>query len=1024
MLSTDSFGLPRRRMPQGGIPLLALALVAAGTGCYRATGISRPSALASEIPADGGDRVHGLKAEAGPGDYYLGNDYIELAVDGALFGVRDPLAGARSGGSIVDLGYVNLDTSFHRVSMPGDRLHRLTPVVNQDPDLPLYFDRITPLTEGAATLRLEGGLLDPLHKLGAATDAQGRVSGISVTHTLALEKTDRFFLITTTLTNRGAATLPIRNLADALVQAGAGYRAVIPATGSLSGAAVGMWGVDFPGTNLAQPLEGSVKAPNVGFMGAESAGAALDSHASWGIMPMDADQVVVAATPQNSLTETRPFGAQLVVVGSLPASGLAPGQSLTYTRRLYLVGGTSQDSNLPAQLTGLFNTMAIDRNRLKNATLGAIQYSTFGTAVLKGPLQTEIRWERDLGGGAWGLERIEWREGQENLGSIYSSGSVGVFLPTGTYRAVIRNREKTLIQSTFTNVGNADRPDLLTPLLVEKDKVFTIGETLAPERDQVVSAGGVQTFNLFSAHLFSARAADGTDTGFQPMKITLAGLGVADPNAPRYRSMGGIFSPVTKKKEVATNNFGAYQFQTGNQIFGTAFRVGSIAQAYFLPGTYKAYATRGPLSRLESLELHAYEGQQDNSHAFTIFPAALPAGWTSFDLPGASQATTGGMLPAERLSSGLAEHVQVIACTEQDLALDAKALRDDFRMEFLGAGASDTDRAPIGEDPILSVARSASLGAYGQATALFPPVSASSSHGGARPSKGWTLADFIAQAEGTYTIVHRPRGPQGLFTLKGFDRTAPLGAGANAWWIATGPQSLGKTQGAFDALELIRAEGFDPANPTPWFEEFKSVRADWFALLRQQAPGAFTKGLGLSAAKFSVDTPVGHARTYLKVATTPTQDDQSPVLAALKSGAAVASTGPLLDVTANGTGPGGTATATGGAVTLTVNLYAPDWVPVEEVRIVVNGAVVQTLDPATFTAPGTDFRLRTATVNLALPTAKDAFLVVEAGVPLGTSGAYRPGTPWAKVERGIYPLAVTNPIFLDLNGGGYTAPGL
>jgi hypothetical protein len=88
---------------------------------------------------------------------------------------------------------------------------------------------------------------------------------------------------------------------------------------------------------------------------------------------------------------------------------------------------------------------------------------------------------------------------------------------------------------------------------------------------------------------------------------------------------------------------------------------------------------------------------------------------------------------------------------------------------------------------------------------------------------------------------------------------------------------------------------------------------------------------------------------------------------------------------------------------------------------VVNG-VVQTIPLASFTASPTDSRLRTATVPLTLPAGKDAWVVVEAGVPLTTTGAYALGTPWAKIMKGIYPIAVTNPIFVDVTGGGYTPP--
>jgi hypothetical protein len=97
---------------------------------------------------------------------------------------------------------------------------------------------------------------------------------------------------------------------------------------------------------------------------------------------------------------------------------------------------------------------------------------------------------------------------------------------------------------------------------------------------------------------------------------------------------------------------------------------------------------------------------------------------------------------------------------------------------------------------------------------------------------------------------------------------------------------------------------------------------------------------------------------------------------------------------------------------------------VDEVRVVVNGATPILVPLGSFTASAADFRLRTATVTVPMPVGKDAWVVVEAGVPLTTTGAYLPGTPWNKIMRGIYPIAVTNPIFVDVNGGGYTPPGL
>jgi len=52
----------------------------------------------------------------------------------------------------------------------------------------------------------------------------------------------------------------------------------------------------------------------------------------------------------------------------------------------------------------------------------------------------------------------------------------------------------------------------------------------------------------------------------------------------------------------------------------------------------------------------------------------------------------------------------------------------------------------------------------------------------------------------------------------------------------------------------------------------------------------------------------------------------------------------------------------------------------------------------------------------------DGWVVVEAGVPLATTGIYAAGTPWNTTMRGIYPIAVTNPIFVNVTGGSYKPP--
>lgn len=1048
--------LPSHRIQRVLVPLV-LILAAGGMGCFRATGLARPTVAVEEIPASGGDRLAGLKATSGPGDFFMGNDAVQLAVDGAAFGDREGQFGAASGGAILDVGAIALDQSYKRVSMPTDLVERLGPIANQDPDLPLVFDRYTPGTGvNQVYLEMQGYLLDPKGKLGVATDGQGRVRGVSVIHRITLNKSETFFTLETTVNNNnpsGAPDLPLRSLGDFLSQHGGGFRFVVPAVSTFTGTPLSSWGVEIPGSDFLAPLTSSVVAPMVALMGAESAGNTLDSHSSLGILPLDVDQVLVASDPQHALTELRPRFPGRLVVGSPAAASLPAGQAMAYRRRLYILGGASTSSPQPAQATSVFNEMVQARISLRGGDFGILAYDSFGTAARGGPLQTEFRFERytgpstdpstDTDASHWVTERVEWRE-PSDIPSV--SGPIGVLLPavdplgtghTQPYRVTATNALQFNTIYKGTNAADANRPYLATLITPSKTQIWRLAENLSPERLDVVDASGNVISHKQLSHNFVVRQVGTLELGgLNPLRVTLSALGgLSDPSMKRSRRLAGYYNQILKAKDIAGANLASYQYIAGNQIFGTAFRYsGGAASAFFAPGAYVAYGTRGPQSHLDVLPVTAFDGQTDVTHAFVTSPPTLPAGWTNFDVPGPTQATTGGLNPGEMLSSALAEGVQAVARTEEDQLTDPTALRTEFRTEIESTAVTDAQRVPIGSDPFVVGARSSML-ADGFATTLFTPSPTGDRNGGARPSKGWTLADFITQAEGAYTIVHRPRGPQGLFTVRGFDPTVPIGMGVNAWWTLSSSLSQGKREGDFDALELIRGDYSDSsgnprsltdgANATAWFTEFLNTRQVWFSLLSQQTPTAFTKGLGLSASRFSLDTPVGLARTYLKIGSAPlTQTTLDPLLVALRSGAAVASTGPLLDVAVNGVGPGGLVPGPAATVTVAISLYAPDWVPVDEVRVVVNG-VAQVVPMASFTASATDFRLRTATLSgLAMPAGRDAWVVVEAGVPLSTTGTYQVGTPWSKIMKGIYPIAVTNPVFVDVTGGGYTPPGL
>jgi hypothetical protein len=259
-------------------------------------------------------------------------------------------------------------------------------------------------------------------------------------------------------------------------------------------------------------------------------------------------------------------------------------------------------------------------------------------------------------------------------------------------------------------------------------------------------------------------------------------------------------------------------------------------------------------------------------------------------------------------------------------------------------------------------------------------------------------------------------------------------------------------------------------------------RAFWFYTLGQ---GQLVAGTANSDSHSLTDNTVGLPRNIVYANTQAGPNfDTARFNAAMKAGASFGTNGPVIEATVDGTnGPqrfGLNPLAPAANALLRLKVSAAPWVPVDEVRIVVNGAVVKTLDvrATNSTNPfdtGTTGLVRyegTLALSELVTGSGDAWLVVEAGRRLppvadfGGLGADAPdGIPdtgdnngdgvvdtrdiaqgskygplrtppppsseadplfhFAQVVTGGYPMAFTNPFLLDRNGNGrFDAPGV
>lgn len=139
-----------------------------------------------------------------------------------------------------------------------------------------------------------------------------------------------------------------------------------------------------------------------------------------------------------------------------------------------------------------------------------------------------------------------------------------------------------------------------------------------------------------------------------------------------------------------------------------------------------------------------------------------------------------------------------------------------------------------------------------------------------------------------------------------------------------------------------------------------------------------------------------------------------------KAGRSILTTGPFLQVqTEDGILPGGTARSSGG-VKLKVKVQCTDWIDIDRVQVLVNGRQTKNLN---FTRASHPDRFSNGVVKfeqtIDVPLAQDAHVIV---VALGENHTLATGfgtSPQSKLK----PLAYHNPIFVDVDGGGFAPNG-
>ena len=437
---------------------------------------------------------------------------------------------------------------------------------------------------------------------------------------------------------------------------------------------------------------------------------------------------------------------------------------------------------------------------------------------------------------------------------------------------------------------------------------------------------------------------------------------------------------------------------------------GEIALA---PGRYQLIATRGLDWEAASV---AIDVRGPIAHTvvppFVLRPLAPVAGAVTADLHVHSEASDDGQATHEdRLRRFVAEGVNVLVSTEHDNVAN-------YAPALARLGLAGRVRVVQGVEVTGSGPSAVALWTIGHHNAWPIPYRAHAHRHGAPASQNRAVGQLYAELRRDYGArvvqLNHPRPTSKdvaegnvnlaffahLSTGQPFDPLLPIDAPENEPLVrrtgADGTRALD-----FDAMEVMNGDS--------WLQ-FLSVRADWYALLRQ---GVRRTGTANSDSHAAAEL-VAYPRNYVLVG--PEGDDPQQFDAALRAGRSFGTNGPRVRaLRVNGGGIGDVVAAERGQIRVEYEVDGAGFVPIDEVRVLVNGVVVHA-GPERAGA-------------LDLPLARDGFVTLEAGAPLDADPALwiraHPGLYSEAIAPGFVPAAFTNPVFVDVDGNGrFDPPGL
>ncbi len=398
-------------------------------------------------------------------------------------------------------------------------------------------------------------------------------------------------------------------------------------------------------------------------------------------------------------------------------------------------------------------------------------------------------------------------------------------------------------------------------------------------------------------------------------------------------------------------------------------------------GQYDVYVSRGLEWDIAHFQ-HVLIGVNPALVKATLHHVVNTQGWVSADFHVHSACSPDSRVPLrDRVYEFLADGVDMIVATDHNVVCD-------YGPSIHDAGASDLLASATGDE-----LTTAGWGHFGVFPLLQTPDRAG--HGavlvaGRNPDALFPL--IHSQHPGALLSVHHPRidNEIGYFNIGGF----------NSNLDSASRQGFSMD---FDAIEVLN--GYQDAERT----HIDRAIHDWLTLLNF---GHIVTATGNSDTHHLTYNIGGYPRNYVRVLDDrPARIDPYEVAASVKAHRSFFTTGPFVRVNVEGVEIGDMLKPRSAQPVIDIEVSAAPWISVSRVIVYVSGKEYQRFFVPAATTPVRFHK------QLALTASRDEYIVVRVD-------GEKPLAPIVgdRFRFDVRPLAVTNPVFLDVNGNGRFDP--